>query len=83
MKLTTKIYKKGRLISKTRTGRKRLFLKKVRLINWKDGGIKVYLKVDYGKYIDNFGKYTGFWNDGDYDNKDYFWLALNAFLEKD
>jgi hypothetical protein len=83
MKFTIKIYKNNKLISKTRTGKKRLFLKKVRLINWKDGGIKVYLKVDYGKRLDNFGKYTSFWNDGDYDNKDDFWLALNAFLEED
>lgn len=71
------------MVSKTRTKKIRLFLKKIRSIKFREQGIKIYLKVDYGKHLDNYGKMTNFWNDGDYFNKDDFWLAFNAFTEKD
>jgi hypothetical protein len=83
MKFTIKIYKNDKLISKTRTGKKRLFLKKIRSINWKDRGIKVYLKVSYGKKFDKFGKYTEFWNDGDYTDKDSLLGDFYIFTEDD
>jgi len=83
MKYTIKIYKDGKMVSKTRTKKIRLFLKKIRSIKFEEQGVKAYLKVDYGKHLDNFGKMTNFWNDGDYYNKNDFWLAFNAFTEKD
>ncbi|KKQ92219.1 MAG: hypothetical protein UT17_C0003G0242 [Candidatus Woesebacteria bacterium GW2011_GWB1_39_10] len=70
-------------MDKYRTGKKRLFLKKARLINWRIKGLKVYLKVSYGKSFDNFGKFTDFWNDGDYTSRGSFWLAFNVFTEDD
>jgi len=83
MKYTIKIYKQGKLVSKSRTKKKRRFLNIIRTINWQERGLKVYLKVDYGKFLDNYGKMSDFWNDGDYYNKDDFWLAFNAFTEDD
>lgn len=48
------------------------FLRFIRSLNWQELKKKCYLKVSYGK---------GFYNDGEYDNKADFDLALNAFLE--
>ncbi len=48
------------------------FLYKIRSLNWKELKKECYLRVSYGK---------GFYNDGEYDNKADFDLALNAFLE--
>lgn len=66
---------------KVRTHKLRRFLKKIRSIKWQNSTISVYLKVDYGKFIDNFGNRTTFYNDGDYENKEDFWMAFNAFIE--
>lgn len=41
----------------------------------------VTLKVIYGKFIDNFGKLTTFYNEGVYTDKETFQVALAAFLE--
>ncbi len=59
----------------------RRFLNHVRTIKWQVGHPKVYLRVSYGMQKDNFGKNRTFYNDGDYDNKKDFDLALKAFLE--
>jgi hypothetical protein len=45
-----------------------------------DGG-RVYLRVNYGKLLDNFGKMSEFHNDGIYEDKESFYSALKAFLE--
>src|SRR4030042_1246481 len=41
-----------------------------------------YLKVDYGKSKDVFGKNSQFINDGTYKNKEDLISALSAFTEK-
>lgn len=82
MQFTIKIYKNRQMIDKCRTHRIRRFFRKIRSINFEDTKIKAYLKVNYGKALDNYGKYVNFYNDGDYDKKADFWLALNAFIEK-
>lgn len=81
MQFTIKIYENGKMIHKVRTHKLRRFLKKIRSIKWQNSMISVYLKVDYGKSIDSFGKRTSFYNDGEYGNKEDFWMAFNAFIE--
>ena len=58
----------------------RRFLKHVRTINWPKHP-SVYLRVSYGTQLDYHNKPTAFFNDGDYNNKHDFNMALNAFLE--
>lgn len=82
MNYTVKIYKNDKMVQITRTHKIKRFLKNIRSLNFKDEDIKVYLKVDYGKRLDKEGKYTNFYNDGMYDNKDDFWWAFYAFTEK-
>jgi hypothetical protein len=79
-----KIIKDGKTVSKCLTHSRRSFSQKIRTINWKEikeKGELVYLRVNYGKLLDNFGKYSEFHNDGVYTDKESFYLALNAFLE--
>lgn len=51
-------------------------------IIWQNGVKKVYVRVSYGKFIDQSGKLTTFHNDGEYDNQRDFELAVATFLEK-
>lgn len=81
MNYTAKIYKNGRMVLIIRTHKIRRFLKKTRLINFTNEGVKAYLKVDYGRFLDVWGKKTLFYNDGTYDNKQEFWEVFNAFTE--
>ena len=55
------------------THSKRIFLKKIRTINWQDHELRVYLRVNYRK---------GFHNEGDYDNEEDLWFAFKVFTEK-
>lgn len=82
MNYTLKIIKNGETIGKYRTKSKRRFLKKLRTINWKGGGLKVHIKVSYGKQKDVFGKVSYFSNEEEYDNKTDLWMAFNAFAEE-
>lgn len=82
MQFTVKAYENNRMTHIMRTHKLRRFLKKIRSIKWQNSSIFVYLKVDYGKFIDNFGKRTTFYNDGEYTNKENFWMAFNAFMEE-
>ena len=81
MKFTIKIYKNGSITQKARTRKIRRFLKIIRSIKWEDSTIKAYIKVNYGRFLDCYGKRVNFFNDGDYDNKQDFWLAADAFME--
>jgi len=51
-------------------------------IIWQNGVKKVYVRVSYGKFIDQSGKMTTFFNDGEYDNQQDFELVVRAFLEE-
>lgn len=82
MNFTAKIIKNGEITQIYRTHKIRRFLKKIRSIKFEDEDIKVYLKVDYGKHIDVYGKRTNFCNEGIYENADDFWWAFHAFTEK-
>jgi len=78
---TIKIYNQDKLIARkeyhTLTGASKLSNK----IKW-DKDTRVYLRVFYGKHLTNENKMAGFFNDGDYTNKEDYKLALDAFSEK-
>lgn len=78
---TLKIYQ-AQGVQRYETSSLRRFLNQTRTINWQNGIKKVYVRVSYGKFIDQSGKLTTFHNDGEYDNFQDFQLALEAFLEK-
>ncbi len=71
----------GQKVERYETKSLRRFLNHTRTINWKDSPCRVYLRVSYGKKEDVFGKQATFYNDGTYENKEDFNLALEAFLE--
>lgn len=77
-----KILKDGQNIDRYQTRSKRRFLNRTRTINWQLDGLKVYLRVNYGKHLSNRGKMESFWNDGVYDNPEDFYLAFEAFTEE-
>ena len=72
---------KAKTMKRYESANRRRFLYYTRLINWKNGISKVYLKVIYGKDKDAYGKMIVFQNEGTYTNKKDFELALKAFLE--
>lgn len=77
------VTKNGKKVYGYHSRSKRRFYNRARTINWKDKPLKVYLRVSYGRSKDVWGKYTNYYNDGDYDTKKDFWLALKAFCEDD
>jgi len=78
---TYRVIKNGKTIDKCQTHSKQRFYNRIRTIKWKDGVEKVYLRVSYGKGLDNFGKVTNFYNDGEYKTKKDLLFALSAFTE--
>ena len=69
-----KVIKNSEVVKKYTTHSKKRFIKNLRTINWEDGLLKVYLKVNYGKH---------FYNDGVYENEIDLWFAFKAFTEKE
>lgn len=59
----------------------RRFLRKLKLINWQILSIKVYLRVGYGRSLENHGRLADLYNDGYYTTKAEFDSSLAAFLE--
>lgn len=82
MNFTFKVIKNDKMIEKCQTHSIRRFMNHLRTINWQKRGLKVYLRVNYGKYEDNFGKKATFYNDGLYKTKEDLWLAFKVFTEK-
>ena len=78
---TLKVFE-TRGVQRYETSSLKRFLNHVRRINWKNGVKKAYVRVSYGKHIDQSGKLTTFFNDGDYDNQIDFEASVAAFLEK-
>jgi hypothetical protein len=74
MNYSIKIYKKDKEIYRYKKHSIRLFLKKIRTINWKNNEVIVCLRFDYGK---------GFVNEGIYSDETDFWVAFNAFREEE
>lgn len=82
MKLTfrVKIITNGKTITNTLMHSKRRFFLKLGTINWKKCP-SVYIRVNYEKGKDNFGKSQIFHNDGFYTNKQDLLRAAYAFVE--
>jgi hypothetical protein len=76
-----RVMKNGKVIDRCQTHSRRRFYNRIRTINWENGVEKVYLRVSYGKGLNNFGKVTSFYNDGEYENRENLLLALSAFVE--
>lgn len=81
LNFTFRVMKNGKTIDRCQTHSKRRFYNRIRSIKWKDGVEKVYLRVSYGKALDNFGKVTNFYNSGEYENRKDLFFALSAFTE--
>lgn len=79
---TLKVLINGKVIDKVLTHSVRRFLTHLRTINWKNRGVKAYIRVSYGKKVDNYGKLSNFYNDGWYDNKKDLTLMFKAFDEE-
>lgn len=79
---TFEVVKNGKTIQRVRTHSMRRFLHHLRTINWQGGHPRVYLRVNYGKAEDVFGKISSFYNDGWYDNEKDLWHAFNAFKDE-
>lgn len=76
-----RVIKNGKTVGRYQAHSKHRFYNRIRSINWKEGVDKIYLRVSYGKSIDNFGKLTNFYNDGEYKTKKNLLFALSAFIE--
>lgn len=81
MKFAIKIYKNKSVAKRASTHKKRRFMKILRSIKWQDSMIEADVKVTYGRFPDHQGRLVNFYNDGSYDNKNEFWLAVDAFME--
>lgn len=81
MKFHFKLKNYGRVAKVSTSRNSRRFLNKLALINFENGSIKVYLRVDYGKGKDVKGKIVDFYNDGWYENRQSLIQALVAFKE--
>lgn len=83
MNFTLRVIKDGRVIQRVRTHSIRRFLHHLRTTNWENSLLKVYLRVNYGKHENNFGKKVAFYNDGWYENEEDLWLAFNTFSKEE
>jgi hypothetical protein len=81
LNFTFRVTKNGQTIQTYHSMSKRRFYNRTGTINWQDGGVCVYLRVNYGKHLSNLGKVESFWNDGFYETKEDFDLSLSAFTE--
>jgi len=78
---TFRTIKDGETIDRCQTHSKRRFYNRIRMINWQDNPLKVYLRVSYGKMECNLGCICNFYNDGEYDTQQDLVEALEAFTE--
>lgn len=79
---TSRILKNGKTIDRCQTHSKRRFYNRIRMINWRNSPIKVYLRVSYGKKKCIKGCLCTFYNDGWYNNENNLMWAFNAFSEE-
>jgi hypothetical protein len=79
---TFQVEKNGKVVDRCQTHSKCRFYDRIRMINWQNDPLKVYLRVTYGKAKSCFGKMEKYYNDGFYDNKKDFLYALEAFSKE-
>lgn len=73
----------GIKVQRLQTHHYRKFLEGLKQIKWENRSLKIYLRVNYGKHKDVWGKLSEFYNDGWYENKEDFWLAFNNFKDEE
>ena len=83
MNYSFKVIQNSRTIQRCQTHSIRRFTKKIGTINWENGQITVYLRVNYGRYKNNYGKLVNFYNDGEYETKKDLLQAFKAFIDVD
>lgn len=76
-----KVSVNGKTITNTLLHSKRRFILKLGTINWQNRP-SVYVRINYGYFLDNFGKKQMFYNDGIYDDKNDLIRAVKAFTEE-
>lgn len=76
-----RIIKNGKTVDKCSSHSKRRFINNLRTIKNLSNEKKIYLKVNYGRMLDNYGNYSIFINDGYYENIKDLWRAFNTFTE--
>ena len=79
MKITVRLYRKGRLIKRTTVDRakwRKVYAKLASAV-----AHKYCIKVDYGIFKNVWGKRTMFSNEGIYDTRKEARQALRAFME--
>lgn len=76
-----KVTKNEQIIQRYQTRSKRRFYNRLRMINWQNGSLKVYLRVSYGQAMSNKGKLENFYNDGHYETKEDLLETFRAFTE--
>ena len=79
---TYKVIKNGKTAAKCQTHSIRRFFHRIRSIKWQNGQ-SIYLRVNYGRGINNQGKTVPFHNEGEYTTKAELTVALNAFTERE
>jgi len=78
---TYKVTRDGTVVVKCQTHSLRRFYHRIRSIKWQNGR-SVYLRVNYGKSLNNQGRVAAFYNDGDYQTRGELLRALATFTEK-
>ncbi len=79
---TYKVVRNGKTVAKCQTHSVRRFFHKTRSIKWQNGQ-SVYLRVSYGKGLNNRGEKVQFYNEGEYTTKEELIAALDAFTERE
>lgn len=83
MKFIVKVYKDGQLVQKALRHKKTPFVHILRKYLLAENNISVYLRIEYGKELDVFGRLTQFYNDGEYSAEPDLWQAFCAFVEEE
>jgi len=77
-----KTKEKGQKTRMVRTHSQRRFVNRLRTINWQNSP-SVYLRVSYGKKLNQDNKLVTFFNDGQYDNEQELLEVFKAFNDED
>ena len=86
IKYFAKVIKKGKMAQMAHTAISSRFLSFIKAVSFpelkKIPNSHLYIKVVYGKSLDNYGKLREFYNDGEYTNRKDLNLAVRAFFKE-
>lgn len=72
--------RKGKVVLRLYTGKMNRISYLLKDTKFSEKGTQVYIRLEYGKKKDNFGKLVGFYNDGLYSTRKEAELAWQAFI---